>query len=423
MPHKHILLLTLHNPADFRFAEWLGDAAPGTLSLVVDRESVSDEALAALEADPAFGFVRAYPNYLNNGAVYVDVERLHAERPVTHVIAFGEDDVVRAARLRERWGLPGQRVDNAHAFRDKSLTRALLAEAGVPVHAGAPLPHPLALLDFVGEHGLPVYVKPRTSSGSVFGRKVATEGELLEVLETGFAPRIPYAEYVSDLCVETFHPGELFHVDGIALEGEVAWMWPSKYLTSGLEIRAFGSDVFIGSTMLGTDNPVYQPLTRYVADVCRTLALPHGHTFHAEVFVTADGEMSLCEIASRTGGGRIAEYLRLAGGPELNEMQFLVQSGALCTGEARKRLTPPHTLCGWALIPPQPGVCVGVPDFTGLAGVCRAKLKIRVGETGWSRSFSGDSMGHLIVSGDTEDEVRVRLREALIRTREGLRFQ
>jgi hypothetical protein len=423
MPHKHILLLTLHNPADFRFVEWLGDAAPGTLSLVVDRESVSDEALAALEAEPAFGFVRAYPNYLNNGAVYVDVERLHRERPVTHVIAFGEDDVVRAARLRERWGLPGQRVDNALAFRDKSLTRVLLAEAGVPVHAGAPLSHPLELVEFVAEHGLPVYVKPRTSSGSVFGRKVATEAELVEFLETGFAPRIPYAEYVSDLCVETFNPGELFHVDGVALDGEVAWMWPSKYLTSGLEIRAFGSDVFIGSTMLGEDNPVFEPLTRYVADVCRTLALPHGHTFHAEVFVTADGEMSLCEIASRTGGGRINETLMRAGGPDLNELQFLLQSGALGTDEARERLAAPRTLCGWTLIPPQPGVCRSVPDFKGLAGVCCAKLKIRVGETGWSRSFSGDSIGHLIVSGGTEDELSDHLRAALVRAREGLRFE
>ncbi|WP_012692299.1 ATP-grasp domain-containing protein [Deinococcus deserti] len=260
MTNQHILLLTLHNPAEFPFLEWAGpDVVAGSFSLVVDRESVSDDVLAELHAHPAFGFVRAYSNYLNNGNVYADLERLHQQRPFTHIVVFGEDDILRAAHLRERWGLPGQGVDNAAGFRDKSLTRARFTDLGIPVHAGAPLEHPLVLLDFVAQHGLPVYVKPRTSSGSVFGRKISDPAALTAFLETGFAPRVPFAEYVPDLCVETFHPGELYHVDGLCVEGEILWSWPSKYLTSGLEIGVFAHGEVVGPHAQPRKPPVCLP--------------------------------------------------------------------------------------------------------------------------------------------------------------------
>lgn len=421
----HILLLTLHKPGDFAFTQWLGrQIAPGSLSLVLDEESSGTEAVAALRSQPEFGFVRAYGNYLNNGQVYADLESLHAERPISHVIAFGEDDIVRAARLRERWGLRGQRVDNALGFRDKSRMRRILADAGIPVHAGMALEHPLDLIDFVRTHRLPVFVKPRTSSGSVFGRKIGTDEQLREFLRSGFAPRVPYSEYVPDLCVETFQAGELHHVDGISVDGAVAWMWPSKYLTSGLEIGAFSEDVVVGSTMLAAENPVAGALREYVGRVCHALALPHGFTFHAEVFVDSQGGLSLCEISCRTGGGRVNETLASAGGPNLNQWQLLLQSGAASAGQAATQLGAhqPRTLCGWMLIPPRRGRCLAVPDLTGLPGVRAAALNIRPGEDGWERTYSGDSMGYLVVAGDSESQLHDRMRAAIKHVDTGLRF-
>ena len=421
----HVLLLTLHDPAEFDFAGWLGaSAAPGSLSLVVDRDGVTEAALAVLRANPVFGFVRAYGNYLNNGNVYADLDQLHRERPVTQVLAFGEDDVVRAARLRQRWGLPGQSVDNALGFRDKTLTRRRLESAGLPSHPAAALDHPLALLDFVGRHGLPVYVKPRTSSGSVFGRKLATPQELTRFLEEGFAPRIPYSEFVSDLCVEVFQPGRLHHIDGIAAGGGLAWAWPSRYLNEALEIGRLGQRDIVGSHMMSPDDPLFAPLVDYTARVCAQLALPEGHSFHAEVFVNPGGRLSLCEIACRTGGGRINEALHRAGGPDLNRWQFLLQAGIATADDAVEglRLCRPDRLCGWMLIPPQPGTCLEVPDFSGLDGIEASVLKIAPGGAGWARTFSGDSVGHLVVSGPTERRLRSNLQAAWAHLDAHLRF-
>ncbi|PTA68927.1 hypothetical protein [Deinococcus arcticus] len=424
MSDPHLLLLTLHDPTEFAFPAWLPGLAPGALSLVLDQDSVPDGALAVLRADPAYGFVRAYPNYLNNGNVYADLDALHRTRPVTHILAFGEDDVIRAARLRQRWGLPGQSVANATRFRDKVQARARVQAAGLPAHAGAALHNPLDLLDFVAAHGLPVFVKPRTSSGSVFGRKLADSAALTAFLDTGFAPRVPYAEYVSDLCVETFHPGRLYHVDGLAAGSEVVWSWPSQYLTPGLEIGAFAHTQVVGSVMLDRLDPLFGPLQAYARAACAALELPSGHTFHAEIFVHEDGSLSLCEIACRTGGGRINETLHRAGGPHLNEWQCRLQAGLVdeAAAQAQLRGLEPAQLCGWMLFPPQEGVCLQVPDFTGLPGVESAQLNIAPGEVGWARGFSGDAAGHVVVAGPDGPALAQAMRAALQRLQMGLVF-
>jgi hypothetical protein len=426
MTPPHILILTLHDPTEFDFAGWLGAfARTGTLSLVVDRHSVGDTTLAALRANPVFGFVQAYGNYLNNGNVYADLDRLHRERPVSHVLAFGEDDIVRAARLRERWGLPGQTVDNALGFRDKSRTRRIVESAGMASHPAAALDHPLSLLDFIDRHWLPVYVKPRTSSGSVFGRKLATPQQLTEFLEEGFAPRIPYSEFVSDLCVEVFQPGYLHHIDGIAVGSGLAWAWPSRYLSDGLEIGRLGQRDIVGSHMMSPDDPLFGPLVDYAGRACAHLALPDGHSFHAEVFVNPGGRLSLCEIACRTGGGRVNEAIHRAGGPDLNRWQFLLQGGAASADDAANglRLCRPERLCGWMLIPPQPGTCREVPDFAGLDGIESFVLKIAPGGMGWARTFSGDAVGHLVVSGRTEAQLLSNMQAASAHMDAHLRFE
>ncbi|CAM3304242.1 hypothetical protein DEDE109153_10375 [Deinococcus deserti] len=177
--------------------------------------------------------------------------------------------------------------------------------------------------------------------------------------------------------------------------------------------------------MLSPGNPLFASLNAYARSVCHALELPHGHTFHAEVFVAPDRELSLCEIACRTGGGRINETLRSSGGPDLNQLQFLIQTGAQNAAQVRDLLqaSEPEALCGWMLIAPQPGLCVAVPDFGDLEGVRAAELRVTAGEEGWERAYSGDSMGHLIIAGDTEEALRARMGGAVGRLQHQLRFE
>jgi len=46
----------------------------------------------------------------------------------THVIYQAEQDIIRAARIREELGLPGQSVVSANCFRDKCVMKQMLNE-------------------------------------------------------------------------------------------------------------------------------------------------------------------------------------------------------------------------------------------------------------------------------------------------------
>src|SRR3954469_14717049 len=64
------------------------------------------------------------------------IERVHAwmrGREVDRVLANWEVLVLTAARLRERFGVPGMTVDAVNGFRDKQLMKERVAAAGLRV--------------------------------------------------------------------------------------------------------------------------------------------------------------------------------------------------------------------------------------------------------------------------------------------------
>src|SRR3954468_24275477 len=64
------------------------------------------------------------------------VQRVHAwmrGREVDRVLANWEIMVLTAARLRERFGVPGMTVDEVRGFRDKQLMKERVAAAGLRV--------------------------------------------------------------------------------------------------------------------------------------------------------------------------------------------------------------------------------------------------------------------------------------------------
>ncbi len=97
----NILVLTLHNPLEFDFRGLLSEInVEYSLSLCVDAESVSEADLHEFAERQKLSFSKRYDNYLNNGLIWSDLQALHLNEPFTAVIAFGEDDILRAAYLR-----------------------------------------------------------------------------------------------------------------------------------------------------------------------------------------------------------------------------------------------------------------------------------------------------------------------------------
>jgi phosphoglycolate phosphatase-like HAD superfamily hydrolase len=122
--------------------------------------------------------VHRFPSYRTNGMLERVALELAQSVPVSVVVARAEPDLLRAARLRDRLGLPGQGYHSALAFRDKVVMKRRLAVARIPVPAFAPIDTALDLLEFIERHGLPVVVKPARGSGSLGVSVVRTSGEL-----------------------------------------------------------------------------------------------------------------------------------------------------------------------------------------------------------------------------------------------------
>src|ERR1041384_1551549 len=74
------------------------------------------------------------PRIMNEDDVMNRVTDWLRGKSIDRVLANWEPLVILAARLRERWGMPGMSVDSVHGFRDKQLMkeRAAAAELRVP---------------------------------------------------------------------------------------------------------------------------------------------------------------------------------------------------------------------------------------------------------------------------------------------------
>jgi hypothetical protein len=119
----------------------------------------------------------------------------------------------------------------------------------------------------------------------------------------------------SSFLLEKFLPGEVFHVDSVVSEGEVAFANVSKYGQPPMNV-AQGGGVFTTYTVpRGSD--VDSGLREMNRDLIAALGLVRG-VAHAEfIRAHADGHFYFLECAARVGGAYINEMVEAATGLNL----------------------------------------------------------------------------------------------------------
>ncbi|MGW8378497.1 ATP-dependent carboxylate-amine ligase [Streptomyces sp. ODS28] len=350
--------------------------------------------------------VHAFDAYDTSQLVEKAALRLAREFAVDAVFARAEADVVRAARLRERLGLPGQHTASALAFRDKVVMKDHLAGAAVEVPAYERVESAHTVLDFVERHGYPVVVKPVSESGSLGAAVIRDEAELDAYLADPW--RGPSE-------VEAFVPGRMYHVDGLVTGGDVVFVHPFRYLNDCLSFRR---NEWVANVPLSPRDPAYDRLVKAALSVLEALPTPRQTAFHAEFWITPDDRLVFCEIAGRTGGGMISAMVRHAFGLDLDREWLYaecglptaagdpVSSGALAALPAYR---PAGALC----IPPQSGVLERLPATGPGSGqpacVRETVLTGAVGERFHGGVKSGLFLAGYVVGGETEDEVAAHI--------------
>ena len=174
--------------------EWLAEVAD-KLTLITDQHAFPTY-------QETFPDVYAVPGYSANNAVEVLLQEVFPHRRITTLIHSTEDDILRCARVRDRFGISGLRYQQAVAWRDKyEMKRLVTGHVPVPSHT---VPRDVGdALDFAQSVGYPVVVKPRTGFASRGVTVVADAVELTRLVDGWDA---------DDLLLEAFVAGPVLHM-------------------------------------------------------------------------------------------------------------------------------------------------------------------------------------------------------------------
>ncbi|WP_327327087.1 hypothetical protein OG735_34735 [Streptomyces sp. NBC_01210] len=296
---------------------------------------------------------------------------------VQRILSTGERDVLRAARLRERLGLPGQSVEAATAYRDKYVMKTILGAAGVPVAPMRRLTSVADLTEFAAEAGFPLVLK-RLDAGGSNGTQVLWEEADLRQFTRTWVPGQTGAPQLVEAWVE----GDFYQINGLMDTGKVLLGQASYHPYSDWFSVAYDAPGMSG--MLPEEHPLTERLRQTAGDVVAALpGVPGPCAFQVEFFHTPDDRLVVCEAASRMGGSMAVDTHEATLGVNMHGASLLGQAGR---GD-QVRISPPTGLRqGYSRFPPARGVLRHLPSKCPLP---RTLSYTALGVVG--RSYDGSS--------------------------------
>jgi hypothetical protein len=401
-------VLVLHHRGSLAGApydKWLADY-DGDVLLLASQEHLRLVGEELPATGHGYRHLEAVEGYETSGRVEARALELAREHDIRHVIACQEQDLERAAQLREILGLPGQTYASVLPFRNKVVMKDILSAAGVAVAEYAPVECAVDIVAFAERVGFPIVVKPRDAAGSVGVRILREQSEL----DTYLAEELDgQGSGQPNLMVEAFVPGPMCFVDGLVIDGKIVYGWAAQYLfaVAGYAADRGGRH----SVTLDRDDPLALRLVDLIDRALAALPGPSHHTFHAEVFVTPDGAVVLNEIACRTGGANIRGMVHTVAGIDPTECWVRAQVGLplpeVITGE---RLWPDR-MAGQIVFNKRAGTVLRLPGTPPFPWVRHENVFVRPGQVMGGSQFSSDFLAGFVVEGPDQWTCRQRLTE------------
>lgn len=240
------------------------------------------------------------PSLMNEDDVIARVHNWLRGRTVDQIVANWEPLVITAARLRERFGIPGMSVDAVRGFRDKQLMKERVAAAGLRVPRAQRVRSVADLWAALDHIGYPAIVKPISGAGSADTYRVNSASEVERVL--------PAVRHVDEAICEEFITGDEYTYDTVSIAGVPAYESVTRYYPNALDMR---SHEWISPIMISVRDLAQPHIQRGITlgrDVLRALGMGDGMT-HMEWFLTANGEVVFGEVACRPGGACVVDLM------------------------------------------------------------------------------------------------------------------
>ncbi len=265
------------------------------------------------------------------------------------VFAPSEYDLLAAATIRDKFGIPGMTGAQTLCFRDKVRMKQRVSAAGLAVPRFSECGSLAEASDFADSVGYPLVLKPRRGMGSRGIHVVSDRREL-----TAAWPQINPAEYE----LEEFVTGTIYHVDGLVYGGRLAFGHVSRYLRTCLDTAH--NRVPLGS--VAVDDPVLGPALRDFAMSCLTALALQAGAFHLEIILNGAKPVFL-EAGARVGGGQIRFVFQDLYGIDIMREWAGMELGRQPVAQATSGL-----FGGWLVVPPPCEPPYEVVSVTQLAG-------------------------------------------------------
>lgn len=235
------------------------------------------------------------------------VSYLARSERIDRIVGPGEFDVELAAALREHFRLDGLSLSQSYLFRDKLAMRTRIAQHGLPQPEFAGAFHHSELAQFMAATPGPWLLKPRTEASSQGIQKVESPQALGPMLEE-------LGDRQSHHLLESFIPGDVYHVDSLVHAGEVRFAQAHRYGTPILELHSRGGIYTTLTVEHGT--PDDRELLALNCQVLQTLGLQQGVT-HVEYLRAPEGPFLFLEASARVGAGMIEDLVEATSGLNL----------------------------------------------------------------------------------------------------------
>lgn len=319
-------------------------------SILPAGSAVVSNAEVAVEPGHLAAYV-TFDDFTHDDEIALVASELVERHGLRRVAVLAEADVLRAAQVRERHGLPGQQPADAVLFRDKPAMKAAVRAAGIPVADHRVVTSAFELVDAAETLGFPCVVKPPNGRGSSGVETIANPQELRALLRRG-----PFSDrgHTVELLVEAFQHGDQYRVDGVYQDGVPRLLSVARYVGSHLDYLAGG---YLASVILPEDDIDAAPILALARRVMEEALPAFDGGFHLEAFMTPDGPV-FSEVGARLGGGSIPEEIELAYGVDIIEETILAQ----CGGPAVAERPTQRGLSGQVHVSPTPGLLVRAPE-------------------------------------------------------------
>ncbi|MEB2785867.1 ATP-grasp domain-containing protein [Algoriphagus persicinus] len=222
---------------------------------------------------------------------------------IESIVALDDYDVEKATYLRENLRIPGMGQTTGRFFRDKLAMRIKAHDSDIKVPAFAPLFNDDDINQFADHIPAPWVLKPRSEASAHGIIKVHDKESLWENIHELGDNRLYYL-------VEQFKPGDVYHADGLMLDGKNLFCSVSRYLSTPMEISQGGGIFRSANLQYGSDDE--KAIKKANAAIMKAFGMKSGATHTEFIKSQEDGEIYFLETSSRVGGAHLAEMVEAA---------------------------------------------------------------------------------------------------------------